>query len=101
MTASTRSAANHTAAGDLRPRRVPAEAYGTSVIDVSRPVTPLRWSSLILAPIELLALAWSVPVLVLLLMVPVGLALAGAYRVGRFVFGNRQQPHDGLAGAQS
>ena len=87
MTASTQSAAHHTVAENLRPRRVPTAASPAYVVDVSRPVTPFGWRSLVLAPIEILALAWSVPVLIMLLMVPVGLAVAIAFWVGRFVFG--------------
>ena len=55
------------------------------VVDVSRPVTPWRWQSSLQAPIELLALAWGIPLVVLLLILPVGLALAGALWIGRFV----------------
>jgi len=55
------------------------------VLDVSRPVTPWRWQSSLQAPIELLALAWGIPFAILLLIVPVGLALAGALWIGRFV----------------
>jgi hypothetical protein len=57
------------------------------VVHVGRPDTPWRWQSSLLAPFELLALAWSVPVLVLLLMAPVGLALSGALWVARLIFG--------------
>ena len=56
------------------------------VIDVSRPVTPWRWSRSLQAPMELLALAWGIPVLILLLIVPVGLALAAALWIVRLVF---------------
>ena len=55
------------------------------VVDVSRPVTPWRWQSSLQAPIELLALAWGIPLIILLLIVPVGLALAGALWIGRLV----------------
>ena len=57
------------------------------VVDVSRPVTPWRWQSSLQAPIELLALAWGIPLIILLLIVPVGLALAGALWIGRLVVG--------------
>jgi hypothetical protein len=57
------------------------------VVDVSRPVTPWRWGSSLQAPIELLALAWGIPLLILLLIVPVGLALAAALWIGRLVVG--------------
>ena len=55
------------------------------VVDVSRPVTPWRWQSSLQAPIELLALAWGIPFVILFLIVPVGLALAGALWIGRLV----------------
>jgi len=87
MTAITQAIANPAVAENLRPRRVPTAASPAYVVDVSRPVRPFRWRSLVLAPIELLALAWSVPVLIMLVMVPVGLALASVFLVGRFVFG--------------
>jgi len=87
MTATAQQATDLTVAADLRPPRVPAGASPAYVIDVSRPVLPFRWSRLVLAPIELLALAWSVPVFITVLMLPVGLALAAAFWVGRFVFG--------------
>ena len=57
------------------------------VIDVSRPVTPWRWQSSLQAPIELLALAWGIPLIILLLIVPVGLAVAGVLWVVRLVAG--------------
>jgi hypothetical protein len=74
------------AAEDLRPRRVVAGAGPTYVIDVSRPVTPWRLRSMLLVPIELLALAWSVPVLMALVIAPIGLAFAIALWVVRLVF---------------
>jgi hypothetical protein len=61
------------------------ESAANVVLDVSRPVIAWRWRSILLAPIQLLALAWGIPLLVLLLMVPVGLAVAGALWVGRLV----------------
>jgi hypothetical protein len=62
-------------------------ATPNSVVDVSRPVVPWRWRNSLQAPIELLALAWGIPVLILLLITPVGLALAGALWVARLVVG--------------
>ena len=57
------------------------------VVDVSRPVTPWRWRNSLQAPIELLALAWGIPFLILLLILPIGLVLAGVLWVGRLVVG--------------
>ena len=56
-------------------------------MDASRSTTPWRWTSILLAPVELLALAWSVPFLILLIMVPIGFTLATVLWVGRQVFG--------------
>ena len=55
------------------------------VLDVSRPAEPWRWTSVLLAPVELLGLAWSVPAIILLIVVPIGLALAGAFWLGRLL----------------
>ena len=55
------------------------------VVDVSRAVKPWRWTSVLLAPLELLALAWGAPVLILLIMLPIGLALVGVLWLGRFL----------------
>ncbi len=59
-----------------------------SVIDVGRPVVLWSWKDVVLAPVELLALAWSVPVLVLLVLVPFGLVIAGLLWLGRLMFGS-------------
>ena len=70
-------------AQNLVPRR-PATSAG--VVDVGRPSTRQRWPSLLLVPLELLALAWSVPFVILLIMVPIGLAVASVVWVGRRLF---------------
>ena len=71
--------------GDSRPRQSLTPAYPSYVVDVSRPLQPWRWRSVLVAPFELLLLAWSVPVLILLVMVPIGLVLAAALVVGRLI----------------
>jgi hypothetical protein len=70
----------HESATVIRPVfvRVPA-----SVVDVSRPVHSLRWTTLLVAPLELVAVAWSVPLVMLAVMVPVGLSLASLLWLGR------------------
>jgi hypothetical protein len=70
--------------GDDNPMPRPAvpPPYG---VNVSRPLKPWRWTSVLLAPVELLALAWSIPVIILLIMVPIGLALAGALWLARLI----------------
>ena len=40
-----------------------------------------------LAPLELLVLAWGMPLLVLLALLPFGLVIAGAVRLGRMILG--------------
>jgi hypothetical protein len=60
-----------------------AAARPSYVIDVSRPEIPLRWTSVVMAPVELLALAWSVPVAILMITAPIGLGLAGVLWVAR------------------
>jgi hypothetical protein len=59
-----------------------------TVIDISRPAAPWSWRDLFLAPVELIALAWGVPLLVLLALLPFGLLIAGAVRLGRMIFGS-------------
>jgi hypothetical protein len=39
-------------------------------------------------PVELLALAWGVPLLVFLALLPFGLVIAGAVRLARMIFGS-------------
>ena len=57
------------------------------VVNVSRPVAPWRWTSVLLLPLEIVALAFAVPLVVLLVMVPVGLAAAAALWLGRLIAG--------------
>ena len=59
-----------------------------AVIDISRPVVPWSWRDVFLAPVELLALAWAVPLLVLLVLLPFGLVIAGAVWLGRMILGS-------------
>jgi hypothetical protein len=55
------------------------------VVDVSRPSPPWSWRSVLLAPFELLVVAWSVPVVILLIAAPIGLALAALLWLGRLM----------------
>jgi len=55
------------------------------VVDVSRPSTPWSWRAVLLAPFELLVVAWSVPVVILLIAAPIGLAIAVFLWLGRFM----------------
>lgn len=57
-----------------------------TTVDVSRLVIPWRWTSVLLAPLELLALVWSIPLVIALLMVPIGLAVMAALWVVRRIF---------------
>ena len=55
------------------------------VVDVSRPSPPWSWRSMVLAPLELLVVAWSVPVVILLIAAPIGLAIAAFLWLGRLM----------------
>jgi len=59
-----------------------------AVINISRPDVPSGWRDVLLAPVELLALAWGLPLLVLLALLPFGLVIAGAIRLGRMILGS-------------
>ena len=59
--------------------------YADYIIDVSRPVPPWRWTSVVLALVELVAVAWSVPFIVLSIGIPIVLVLALLHQIGRFL----------------
>ena len=59
-----------------------------AVINISRPVVPWSWRDVLMAPVELLALAWAVPLVVLLALLPFGLVIAGAVWLGRMIRGS-------------
>ena len=63
-------------------RPVTTQSY---VVDVSRPSPPWSWRSVVLAPLELLVVAWSVPVVILLIAAPIGLAIAAFLWLGRLM----------------
>jgi len=65
------------------PATTPVPAY---VLNVSRPIQSWRWTTALLVPFELLAVAWIVPLAILLVMMPVGLALAVVVWIGRTIF---------------
>jgi hypothetical protein len=67
-------------------RTPPPAAPLRAVLNVSRPLQSWRWTSALVVPFELLAVAWSVPLAILLVMMPVGLALAAVVWVGRQIF---------------
>lgn len=67
------------------PARRPALVRPDYVVDVSRPAAPWRWTSVPRTACELLAVVWSVPLVALLMMVPVGLVVAGALWLGRLI----------------
>jgi hypothetical protein len=67
-------------------RTTAAAASPTSDAGVTRPSRLRRAADILQVPFELLALAWSIPVVILLIMVPIGLALAVVLWLGRLVF---------------
>jgi hypothetical protein len=66
--------------------RTTAAASPTSDAGVTRPSRLRRGADILQVPFELLALAWSIPVVILLIMVPIGLALAVVLWLGRLAF---------------
>jgi hypothetical protein len=71
----------------LRPQRVvdsgtPVPDY---VVDVGRTVQPWRWTDALLEPLELLAVVWSIPFVIILLGTPFVFGIALLYRIGRLV----------------
>jgi len=71
-------------------RRIPEHlgrpvATPSYVVDVSRPSTPWSWRSVLLAPLELLLVAWSLPIVILLIAAPIGLAIAALLWLGRLL----------------
>ena len=71
-------------------RRIPENlgrpvTTSSQVVDVSRPSTPWSWRAVLVAPLELLVVAWSVPVVILLIAAPIGLAIAALLWVGRLM----------------
>jgi hypothetical protein len=55
----------------------------TSVLDVSQGGLPWRWTSVLVAPLEVVAVAWSVPLVILAVMLPVGLSVSSLLWLGR------------------
>jgi hypothetical protein len=70
----------------MTPNRVSVPGAPSYVVDVSRPEIPWSWSGVVTAPIELLALAWTAPLLIFAITLPVGLAAAAALWIGRMIF---------------
>jgi len=44
-------------------------------MNVSRAAVPWRWTDVLLAPVELLAVAWTVPLVILAIGLPIALAI--------------------------
>ena len=82
--------------GGARPAALVHEADGMTsssplpmaVINVSRPLVPWNWRHVLMAPMQVLALAWGLPFLVFIALLPFGLLIAGAVRLGRMILGH-------------
>ena len=55
------------------------------IVDVSRPVQPWRWPDVLGQSLQLLAVVWSIPLVILLLGTPFVLGVALLFRTGRLV----------------
>lgn len=53
-------------------------------INVSRPAVPWRWSTLLNDGVDFFAVAWGLPLVVLLVGTPIALAIVLVLRLGRF-----------------
>ena len=53
-------------------------------MNVSRAAVPWSWKGLLLAPLELLAIAWSVPLAILLVAAPIALFVGLLVRLAQF-----------------
>ena len=73
----------HESATVIRPVfvRVPANTVNVR----PRPVHPWRWTNVLVAPLELVAVAWCVPLVMLAVIAPVGLSIASLLWLGRLI----------------
>ena len=55
------------------------------VVNVSVPDAPRRWTNVILIPLELLAVAWTTPFVILAVGIPLAFALSLLDGIGRFL----------------
>ena len=62
--------------------RIPSAVAGGDLFS-----PPWRWTSVLSAPLELMLVAWTIPLAILLIMVPVGLALASLLWLGEVTLG--------------
>jgi hypothetical protein len=71
----------------LRPQRVVESGTRVAdyIVDVSRPVQPGRWPDALLQPLQLLAVVWCIPFVIILVGTPFVLGIALLYRTGRVV----------------
>ena len=69
----------------VRVEVLPPVVVPSYVIDVGRAVKSWRWTSVLLAPLELLAVIWAIPFVILVAGLPVVLLVASIYWLGRFV----------------
>lgn len=67
--------------GVLPPLAV-APAYAR---DVTPTIRPWRWTGLLTVPLEMLAVVWSIPVVITLIMLPIGLAVGAVLWLGRLI----------------
>ena len=55
------------------------------MVNVGRPDIPRRWSSVILVPLELLAVVWTAPFVILAVGIPIAFAVSLMDGMGRFL----------------
>jgi mannose/fructose/N-acetylgalactosamine-specific phosphotransferase system component IIC len=60
-------------------------AVPSYVVSVSRPEVAWRWTSVILIPLEILAMAWTAPFVILAVGIPIAVAVSLLNGIGRFL----------------
>jgi hypothetical protein len=66
------------------PHRVAGHTAG---LNVSRPIVPWRWRTPIVGAVELMAVVWSIPFVIVAIGAPLALAIVALLWVARWVLG--------------
>ena len=70
------------------PTRAPQRVAGhTPGLNVSRPIAPWRWRTAFVNAVELMAVVWSIPFVIVAIGAPLALAIAALLWLARWVLG--------------
>jgi hypothetical protein len=62
-------------------------AHAAAGLNVSRPIVPWRWRTAIVDAVELIAVVWSIPFVIVAVGAPVALAIVALLWLARWVLG--------------